>query len=173
MGENGELKQFDAKPSGRRSIIEGAKFTRGVVIVPQQILELFHDVFPALPIPSDAHKRFTGIELKDEGANSAIGFHFKSLIAPEVHCFSLEPNKFLKTLVELADGLLPLDCELDGFELANIWTYVMIRVKSSHWPPTIQDNLLPLVNIRYDLKRLIVDHSCKTLEEEMKRIRIQ
>ena len=57
--------------------------------------------------------------------------------------------------MELSDGLLPLDAELDGIEISKICTLIMLRVKSSHWPAPL-GHTLPLYNLRYDLGRLVL-----------------
>lgn len=170
MGENGELKQFNAKPSGRSSIISGSKkYCRGFVIRPEQILALFHDTQPGIPLPKDAN--FQGIGVDDSGIDSQIQFFFTSASNPSMHCFALKPTQFFAMLVQLGDGLLPLDSELDGIEVSSRFTMIMLRVQSSHWPAPIGKEL-PLYHLRYDLGRLVLVDPSKMLEGE-KRIRIQ
>jgi len=170
VSENGELKQFNAKPSGRSSIISGAKkYARGFVVRPEQILNLFHDTQPGIPLPKDA--QFQGIGANDAGVDSTIEFFFTSVSNPSMHCFSLKPNQFFAMLVQLADGLLPLDSELDGIEVSRNFTVIMLRVNSSHWPAPM-GNDLPIYHLRYDLGRLVLVDPSKMLEGE-KRIRIQ
>lgn len=170
MDENGEVKQFNASPSGRSSIISGAKkYARGFVIRPEQILSLFHDTQPGIPLPKDA--QFQGIGIEDAGVDSQIQFFFASISNPSMHCFALKPQKFFAMLVQLADGLLPLDSELDGIEVSSRFTMIMLRVASSHWPAPIGKDL-PLYHLRYDLGRLVLVDPSKILEGE-RRIRIQ
>src|SRR5260221_14372636 len=153
MAENGELKKFNAKASGRSSILSGAKYKRGFTINPQQVLELFHRTQPGIPLPEDA--KFKGLGVEDAGVDSQIQFYFTSISNPSVHCFAMNPQKFFSLLVHLADGLLPLDSELDGIEISKAFTIVMLRVSSSHWPAPI-GNVLPLYHLRYDLGRLVL-----------------
>jgi hypothetical protein len=170
VSQNGELKKFNAKPSGRSSIISGAKkYCRGFVVRPEQILSLFHDTQPGIPLPKDA--QFQGIGIEDAGIDSRIQFFFTSVSNPSMHCFSLKPNQFFSMLVQLADGLLPLDSELDGVEVSSKFTMIMLRVQSSHWPAPIGKDL-PLYHLRYDLGRLMLVDPIKILEGE-RRIRIQ
>lgn len=170
MGENGELKQFNAKPSGRSSIITGSKkFARGFIIRPEQILSLLHDTQPGIPLPKDA--QFQGLGIDDAGVDSEIQFYFTSILAPNMHCFAMKPRIFFTMLVELADGLLPLDSELEGIEVSKNFTMIMLRVESSHWPAPINKEL-PLYHLRYDLGRLVLIDPSKALENT-RRIIIQ
>jgi hypothetical protein len=168
MPANGELKKFNATHSGRSSVLRGAKYSRGFVIRPEQMLALFRDTQPNLPIPADAE--FQGIGFKDEGIDSQIQFYFTSLTAPWEHCFAMKPELFFDILVDLADGLLPLDSELDGIEVSHRFTVLMLRVKSSHWPAAPTDNL-PLVHLRYEAGRLLLVDASRAIENE-KRIRV-
>jgi hypothetical protein len=168
VGENGELKRSSITPSGRRSIVEDAKYQRGFIIRPEQILDLFHDTQPGIPLPKDA--QFQGIGMNDAGVDSTIEFHFTSVSAPNVHCFSMKPKFFFRTLVELADGLLPLDSELDGIEISSHFTVIMLRVKSSHWPAPL-DKRLPLYHLRYEYGKLLLVDPSKSLSPE-RRIQI-
>lgn len=166
MAENGELKQFNAKRSGRASIFSGEKkFARGFVIRPEQILNLFHDTQPGIPLPKDA--QFKGIGVDDAGVDSQIQFYFTSASNPSVHCFAMKPEKFFGLLVELADGLLPLDSELDGIEVSSRFTMILLRVTSSHWPAPIAKDL-PLYHLRYDLGRLLLVDTNNFMEPERK-----
>lgn len=165
-----ELKQFAAKPSGRASILHGAKFQRGFTINPGQILSLFHDTHPELPIPVDAV--FQGIGLDDAGVDSKIQFYFTSVQAPWEHCFELKPEYFFRLLVQLADGLLPLDSELDGMEISPRFTLLLMRVKSSHWAPA-PGTLLPLYHLRYDIGRLSLHGPDEAIRDGQRQIRIQ
>lgn len=169
MAENGELKKFDAKRSGRSSIVAGAKYARGFVIRPEQILSLFHDTQPNIPLPKDA--QFQGVGIQDEGYDSTIEFYYTSQQSPNTHCFALKPHLFFNILVNLADGLLPLDAELDGIEISPRFTVIMLRVTSSHWPAPISATL-PLYHLRYDLGRLVLVDTSKAIEPE-RRIIIQ
>lgn len=170
MNENGELKKFRVEHSGRSSIFSGEKkFTRGFIVRPEQILSLFHDTQPGIPLPKDA--QFKGIGLEDAGVDSEIQFYFSSVTSPSTHCFALKPQKFFSMLVQLADGLLPLDSELDGVEISSRFTMILLRVNSSHWPAPLGKNL-PLYHLRYDLGRLVLVDPEKALAPE-RRIRIQ
>jgi len=169
VNQNGELKKFNAKVSGRSSIVNGAKYSRGFIIRPEQILSLFHDTQPGIPLPKDAE--FKGIGIEDAGIDSQIQFFFTSISNPSMHCFSLKPNQFFAMLVQLADGLLPLDSELDGIEVSSKFTMIMLRVNSSHWPAPMSKQI-PLYHLRYDLGRLVLVDPIKILEGE-RRIRIQ
>lgn len=168
LATNGEIKKFTAKTSGRDSIVRGAKYERGFIVRPEQILALFHDTQPGLPLPIDA--QFQGLGLRDEGCDSQIQFYFTSQIAPHEHCLAMKPELFFRILVGLADGLLPSDSELDGIEISPRFTVIMLRVRSSHWPPAIKEEL-PLYHLRYDLGRLLLVDPSKAIENE-KRIRI-
>jgi hypothetical protein len=166
-----DLKKFSKTPSGRSSILKGAKFARGFIVKPDQILALIHDTQPGIPLPADAE--FKGIGLEDAGLDSKIEFYFTSKMAPSEVCFALKPNLFFKLLVNLACGLLPLDSELDGIEISDRFTVILLRVKSSHWPPPrVQDGKMPLYHLRYDLGRLLLVDPSKAVENE-RRITIQ
>ena len=170
MPENGELKKFSATPSGRSSIVRGAKYMRGFIIRPEQILALFHDTQPGWPIPADA--KFEGIGIEDEACDSQIMLYFTSVAAPNLHCFRMKPGQFFRKLVELADGLLPSDSELDGLEISRRFTVILLRVKSSHWAPCPQDDkLLPLYHLRYEFGKLLLVDPAKAIKNE-RRIQI-
>ena len=169
MGE--ELKRSSNTPSDRSSILKGAKFSRGFIIKPDQILALMHDTQPGIPLPRDAE--FKGIGLEDAGVDSKIEFYFSSKVAPSEVCLALKPQLFFKMLVELASGLLPMDSKLDGIEISKNFTVILLRVTSSHWPaPRVQDGKMPLYHLRYDLGRLLLVDPSKAIECE-KRIQIQ
>lgn len=169
MNTNGELKKFHVKPSGRSSIFSGEKkFQRGFIIRPEQILDLFHETQPGIPLPKDAV--FKGIGLNDSGSDSEIQFYFSSVSAPNMHCFSMNPHRFFAMLVQLADGMLPLDSELDGIEISSRFTMILLRVGSSHWPAPLGKEL-PLYHLRYDLGRMTLIDPSKMFEQ--RRIQIQ
>lgn len=173
-GPKDELKKFAATPSGRPSIVLGAKFQRGFIIHPVQILELLHDTQPSLPLPKDA--KFEGIGVDDAGVDSKIQFYFSSLIAPSEHCLQMKPEYFFRILKDLADGLIPADAELDGIEISKNWLFIMLRVKSSHWGAAPNDKMLPMVHLRYDFKRLLLVDPAEAVRNELqsqRRIRIQ
>jgi hypothetical protein len=163
-----DLKSFELKHSGRSSIVKGAKYQRGFIIRPEQILELFHDTQPGIPLPKDA--QFKGIGLEDAGVDSQIQFFFTSLTSPSTHCFALKPQQFFHMLVRLADGLLPLDSELDGIEISSRFTMILLRVQSSHWPAPITKDL-PLYHLRYEFGRILLIDPSKAFEQ--RRIQIQ
>ena len=167
MGE--ELKKSVATPSGRSSIIKGAKYARGFIIRPEQILTLIHDTQPGIPLPKDA--QFQGLGLEDAGVDSLIQFYFTSQMAPREHCLALRPSLFFKILVNLACGLLPADSQLDGIEISPRFTMIMLRVKSSHWPsaPGLD---MPLYHLRYEYGRMLLLDPSKAVENE-RRIQIQ
>jgi len=169
MAENGELKQFAGKASGRSSIIEGANFQRGLVIVPEQILELLQDTQKGLAIPGDAQYR--GIDMRSDGVDSYIQFHFHSLSSPLTFCCELKPELFFKMMKALCDGLIPNDAELNGIEMSAKWTHMLMRITSSHWPDAVQD-AMPLYHLRYFAKKIELTHPSE-LMRETRRIRIQ
>lgn len=163
-----ELKKSIATPSGRSSILRGAKYARGFIIRPEQILALIHDTQPGIPLPKDA--QFQGIGIEDAGIGSQIQFYFTSVIAPSEHCLALKPTLFFRILVDLACGLLPADSELDGIEVSRRFTMIMLRVKSSHWPSAMGTDL-PLYHLRYEFGRMLLLDPSKAIENE-RRIRI-
>lgn len=163
------VKQYNFESSGRKSILEGSKYARGFIIRPEQILGLFHDALPNLPIPKDAEH--CGIGIEDSGSASFIQFYYTSQLNPREHCFKMKPELFLQYMVDLSEGLLPTDSELDGIEVSQRFTVLLLRVKSSHWPP-YPDKKLPMVHLRYDLGQLYLCDPSRAIESE-KRIRIQ
>lgn len=165
------LKKYDLKASGRSSIFRGAKYQRGFVINPAQIIELLHDTHPELPIPKDAEHR--GIGVQGDGGDSRIEFYYKSLLAPNQVCLSLRPDLFFKMLAELSEGMMPTDAELDGIEISPKWTYIMLRVSSSHWPATPSDSTLPMAHLRYEGGILQLVDMTSVFTQNDKRIRIQ
>lgn len=153
--------------SGRKSAVSGAAHTVGLTIAPQQMLELLHDTQPNSPIPKDAI--LTGLGMFDEGDNSRISFYFDSIVAPMAHEVSLNPHYFLKLLVGLSEGLLPLDSELRGIELSDRFNLMLLVVRSDKFPTGI--NQLPIASIRYIAGELLLYHPSEAIKGE-KRIRI-
>lgn len=153
--------------SGRKSAVSGAAHTVGLTIAPQQVLELLHDTQPNSPIPKDAI--LTGVGFFDEGENSRICFYFDSIIAPMAQEVGLNPHYFLKLLVGLSEGMLPLDSELRGIELSDRFNLMLLVVRSDKFPTGI--NQLPIASIRYIAGELILYHPSEALKNE-KRIRI-
>ena len=168
MADNGELKRSNVKPSGRSSIIKGAKYQRGFIIRPEQMLALLHDTQPSIPIPRDAE--FKGLGLQDEGSSSTIEFYYTSKYSPTQCCLALKPDLFFHMLVDLSMGMLPMDSELDGIEVSQRFTVILLRVKSSHWPPTMTTTL-PLYHLGYEAGRMLLVDPSKAIETE-RRIRI-
>lgn len=168
MIEN-QLKKFDLTPRKRPSILQGAKYIRGFVIRPEQMISLFHATMPNVPIPKDAEH--CGIGIEDNAGDSKLLFYYVSKIAFDQHCFAINPNLFLRLLVDLSDGLLPSDSELDGIEVSRNFTVIMIRVKSSQWPET-KGPAMPLYHLRYEAGELYLVHPAELLKEA-KRIRVQ
>ena len=163
MDENEQLKKSIVTHSGRSSIIKGAKFHRGLVILPAQILSLLADNCPNLPIPEDFNYR--GFDLKGGvGVDCAIVFHFFSLSNPHVHEIRMKPELLFNFIKSFSDGNLPLDAELDGFEADPNWLYLMVRVKSSHWPPAETD-ALPIYNFRYEFGQVGLYHPSRLIQD--------
>src|SRR2546430_2089508 len=119
-------------PSGDKPIAAGAKHSFGLVIKPDQMLELIHDFIPNAPVPFDAKHIGLGIE---DGSDSKIRFYFESVLNPLENCLEMDPNHFLQTLKRCADGLLPADSELEGIEVSNHFTVILLRIRSDHFPP--------------------------------------
>lgn len=163
------VKHYKLESSGRKSILHGSKFARGFIIRPEQILSLFHDTLPNLPIPVDAEH--CGIGIEDAGCDSFIQFYYTSKLNPHEHCFKIKPELFLRFLIDLAHGLIPTDAELDGIEVSHKFTVLLLRLKSSHWPAYESKNL-PLVHLRYDLGQLVLCDPASAIEGE-RRIRVQ
>lgn len=157
------------KATGRKSVLHGIKHGAGFVIRPDQMLQLLHDTRPNLPIPRDA--QFKGIGIKDEGSNSLIQFYYLSACNPLDHCLELSPHSFLRILVELADGLLPRDSELDGIEVSDKFTVLLLRVKSDHFPPH-PGNQLPMFHLRYEWGQILLVDPSQAIASE-KRITIK
>lgn len=128
----------------------GAVHAFGLTLRPEQMLEFFHDVLPAVPVPFDAH--FEMLELDDKGADSEIGFYFTSTVERPA-CFQMNVQEFFSLLKMHSEGLIPQDAELDGIEASNRFTVIMLRIKSDHFPPH-QGNELPLAHLRYEAGQL-------------------
>lgn len=169
--KNYEAKKFSLTPSGRRSIVRGAKYQRGLTFDPREILCLFHDTHPELPIPKDAQHK--GLGVHDSGSNSVIEFYFTSELAPSEFCFAMKPELFFKLIKDLAEGMIPTDAELDGIELSPRWVYVMLRISSSHWPVVPSGSNLPMAHLRYDFGQLRLVDMSQVLKPKETKIRIQ
>lgn len=133
--------------SGRPPMAKGVAHAFGLTIRPEQMLEFFHDVLLSAPIPFDA--MFEMLELDDKGADSEIGFYFTSVINPLENCVRFNVQHFFRLLKQHADGLIPLDAELDGIEASSLFTVILLRIKSDHFPPHA-GNELPLAHLRYE-----------------------
>jgi hypothetical protein len=107
-------------------------------------------VLPSAPIPFDAV--FEMLEFDDQGAESVIGFWFSSS-TERAACYQMKVQEFFALLKRHADGLIPLDAELDGIEVSQRFTVILLRVKSDHFPPHA-GNELPLAHLRYEAGQL-------------------
>lgn len=125
----------------------GVRHAFGLTIRPEQMLEFFHDVLLTAPIPFDA--MFEMLELDDKGADSEIGFFYTSLINPLENYVGMKVQHFFSLLKQHADGMIPLDAELDGIEVSGLFTVILLRVKSDHFPAHA-GNELPIAHLRYE-----------------------
>lgn len=137
--------------SGRPPMAKGAAHAFGLTIRPEQMLDFFHDVLLSSPIPFDA--MFEMLEVDDKGADSEIAFYFTSVINPLENCVRFNVQHFFKLLKANADGLIPLDAELDGIEASSVFTVILLRIKSNHFP-THAGNELPIAHLRYEAGQL-------------------
>jgi hypothetical protein len=165
-----ELKKSVTTASGRSSILKGATFVRGFTVKPDELLSLIYDTEQHAPFPKDAV--FKGFGCHSAGVDSIVELYYTSVSAPDQVCFAEKPEAFLRRIIQLSHGFIPLDSELDGIELSNRWTIVLLRIKSSHWPPAMKDDFLPLAHLRYAFGRLILTDISRAVENE-KRITIQ
>lgn len=129
----------------------GVRHAFGLTLRPEQMLEFFHDILPTAPIPFDA--MFEMLELDDKGADSEIGFFYTSLINPLENYVGMKVQYFFSTLKQHADGLIPLDAELDGIEVSGLFTVILLRVKSDKFPPHA-GNDMPIAHLRYEAGQL-------------------
>ena len=133
--------------SGRAPLAQGGRHVAGLTVRPEEMLDLLYDTQPYAPMPFDA--RFIGIGIEDKGAESLIRFFYESLINPHENCVALNPHYFLTLLKQLADGMIPWDAELDGIEVSDKFTIILLRLKSDKFPPHAGD-ALPLIHLRYE-----------------------
>lgn len=154
-------------PSGTPPVAAGVKHSFGLVIKPDQMVELIHDFIPSAPVPFDAQHVGLGIE---DGSHPKIRFYFQSSINPIENCVELDPNHFLNILKRAGDGLIPLDSELEGIEASNKFTVILLRVKSDHFPAH-SGNDLPLCHLRYEAGELTLVNVFDAIHKE-RRIRI-
>jgi hypothetical protein len=129
----------------------GVRHAFGLTLRPEQMLELFHDVLRTAPIPFDA--MFEMLELDDNGADSKIGFFYTSVINPLENYVGMKVQDFFSLLKQHADGLIPLDAELDGIEVSSLFTVILLRVKSNHFP-SHAGNEMPVAHLRYESGQL-------------------
>lgn len=137
--------------SGRPPMAKGAAHAFGLTIRPEQMLEFFHDVLPAAPIPFDA--QFEMLEVDDRGADSEIGFYFTSAINPLENCVRFNVQHFFRLLKLKGEGVIPTDAELDGIEASAKFTVILLRIKSDKFPPHA-GNEMPLAHLRYEAGEL-------------------
>lgn len=95
---------------------------------------------------------FEMLEFEDKGLNSDIGFYFTSTINPLENCVRMRVGTFFDLLKKHGEGLIPLDSELDGIEVSDKFTIIMLRIKSDKFPPTGDE--LPLAHLRYEAGQL-------------------
>jgi hypothetical protein len=155
--------------SGRKTLFDGVKYAMGLVIRPEQMLELLHDAEKTCPIPFDAIVQ--GIGINDNGADSRIQFFYTSLISPLNNVIELNPHHFLEILKRVSEGLIPLDAELDGIEVSPIFTVLMLRIKSSRIPPTKGPNP-PIAHLRYEAGQLQLVSPAYAIAKDEKRIQL-
>ena len=154
--------------SGRPAMARGVRHAFGLAIRPEQMLEFFHDTIPSAPIPFDA--RFVGLRIEDEGADSKIAFHFDSQLNPFENCVELRPADFVAILKNHVEGLIPSDSELDGIEVSDRFTVILLRLKSDHFPPH-SGNDLPMAHLRYEGGELMLLNAFEAIKKD-RRIQI-
>lgn len=152
--------------SGRASITMGARHLFGLTIRPEQMLEFFHDVIPSAPIPFDANFEMLGFD----DSTRTIEFYFTSkLVRPA--CYQMTVEEFFLTLKRHGEGIIPSDAELDGIEVSDKFTVIMLRVRSDHFPPHPGDKL-PIAHIRYEAGELALVNPAEAIFKD-RRIRIK
>jgi hypothetical protein len=154
--------------SGRTPISSGVRHAFGLTIRPEQMLEFFHDVMPHAPIPFDA--RFEMLEFEDKGEDSEIGFYFTSIVNPLENCVRMGIDTFFQLLKKHGEGIIPTDAALDGIEVSNVFTVILLRVKSDHFPPHA-GNEMPLAHLRYEAGELVLLNVFEAIKKE-RRIQI-
>lgn len=135
------------------------KQIRRVVIPPHHLLAWIHDSRPTEAIPMDAQFRALGMD----AVNNWIGFEYTSLIAPEAKAFYLKITDLKIILKEILRDRVPTDIEISAIYLSGYFTYMMIEI-SSHRFPEVPIDTLPLIQVRYEGKELIISDQSKKTE---------
>lgn len=154
--------------SGRAPLSKGARHLFGLTLRPEQMLEFFHDVIPTAPIPYDAQFEMLGFE--DKGADSVIEFYFTSMLVRPA-CYQMKVEEFFALLKRHGEGIITGDAELDGIEVSEKFTVIMLRIKSDKFPPH-EGNKLPIAHLRYEMGELALINPWEAIFKD-RRIRIK
>lgn len=154
--------------SGRAPLSMGARHLFGLTIRPEQMLEFFYAVIPTAPIPYDAKFEMLGFD--DKGADSDIEFYFTSSVVRPA-CYHMKVEEFFSLLKKHGEGIIPSDAELDGIEVSERFTVIMLRVKSDRFPPHLGDKL-PIAHLRYEAGELALLNPWEAIFKD-RRIRIK
>jgi len=141
----------------------GAAHAFGLTIRPEQMLEFFHDVLLSAPIPFDA--TFDMLEIDEKGAESEIAFYFTSMVNPLENCVRFNVQHFFNLLKIHADGIIPLDGELDGIEVSERFTVILLRIKSDNFTKHT-GNELPLAHLRYEAGQLSLLNTFEAIKKD-------
>jgi len=135
--------------SRKAAVLRG--HTRGIVIRPEQMLDLIRDTYPQSPVPSDALFQAVGVDRE----KNLIYFHFYSIISPQISCAAMQPQLLLDFLKGHAEGAIPLDAEMVGISVHNDLTLMRLDARSTKFD-AIPNDATPVIEIRYEGGELLV-----------------
>ena len=124
---------------------------RGIVVKPEEMLDLIRDTYANAPVPSDAQFYALGIDTTE----NYIQFFYYSLISPNVNCIKLKPELLLDLLKSQSHGIIPKDGELDSICVHTHFTIIRLDVYSNHFP-ALNVSEFPLIQLRYSGGSLLI-----------------
>lgn len=128
---------------------------RGIILRPEQMLDLIRDTYQGAPVPMDAQLFALGIESRE----NLLQLYFSSASNPLVRCIQLRPTSLLEILKAKSEGIVPSDAELKGISIHQHFTVLRMEVASDKFEPG-ESRELPMIQMRYEMGKLwVLDQS--------------
>lgn len=136
---------------------------RGIILRPEQMLDLIRDTYQGAPIPMDAQLFALGIEARE----NLLQLYFSSASNPLVRCIQLRPTGLLEILKAKSEGMIPSDAELKGISIHQHFTVLRMEVASDKFAAS-ETPSMPMIQMRYELgKLLVLDQSQAEQKEKL------
>lgn len=121
------------------------RYTAGLIIRPEQLVEAVRRAWDNVPIPADA--QFKGIRIED-GTDAHVEIFYQSFADPLSHCFRVKPDILLRVLAYWMDGAIPPDAELKAINVHPFITVLRLDIQSDKFKQDGKE--MPLMQFRLE-----------------------